>query len=188
MCGLRKGVCGNTMPHRNAAAHRYRVPNLSTWKYGCRRRRGLTGRGRGAVQIDMYGLADRIFQGREIPLRRPLFEFGIAMRIGVDDQGLAAILHRDFLDDLGVAAIEAFGDADEGGEELDALAQAVGERAVIAVALLRRRLAMVARDQRDHVDLLRIEAAEIAVANQVVRVLVMALVGDVHADVMEQRA
>ena len=47
-----------------------------------------------SVQIDMYGFADRIFEGREIPLRRPLFEFGIAMRIGGDEQGLAAVFDQ----------------------------------------------------------------------------------------------
>ena len=38
------------------------------------------------------------------------------------------------------------------------------------------------------VDLVRIEAAQAAVLDEVVRVLVMALVADVHADVVEQRA
>ena len=39
----------------------------------------------------------------------------------------------------------------------------------------------------EDLDLGGVEAAQIAVANQVVRVFVVTLVADVHADVMEQR-
>ena len=54
--------------------------------------------------------------------------------------------------------------------------------------LLRRGLAMVAGDERDDLDLLGIEAAQTAVLDQVVRVLVVALVADVRADVVQERA
>ena len=47
---------------------------------------------------------------------------------------------------------------------------------------------MVARDERDDLDLLRIESAQVAVLDQVVRVPVVALVADVDADVVQQRA
>ena len=47
---------------------------------------------------------------------------------------------------------------------------------------------MIARDERDDLDLLRIEAAQVAVLDQVVRVPVVALVADVDADVVQQRA
>ena len=60
--------------------------------------------------------------------------------------------------------------------------------AVSFVRLLRRRLAMIAGDERDHFDLLRIEAAQIAVLDQIVRMPVMPLVADVHADVVQERA
>ena len=46
---------------------------------------------------------------------------------------------------------------------------------------------MVAGDERDRFDFVRLEAAEIAVLDQVVRVLVVPLVADVHADVVEDR-
>ena len=52
---------------------------------------------------------------------------------------------------------------------------------------LRRRLAVIARDERDRLDLVRLEAAQIAVLDQVVRVLVVALVADVDADVVQER-
>ena len=47
---------------------------------------------------------------------------------------------------------------------------------------------MVAGDEGDDLDLLRIEAAQIAVLDQVVGMPVMALVADVHADIVQQRA
>ena len=62
------------------------------------------------------------------------------------------------------------------------------EVAVPLVRLLRRRLPMVARDQRDDLDLLRLEAAQVAILDQVVRMPVMPLVADVDADVVQQRA
>jgi hypothetical protein len=47
---------------------------------------------------------------------------------------------------------------------------------------------MVARQERDHLDLLRVEPAQIPVLDQIVRVTVMSLIADVYADVMQQRA
>ena len=47
---------------------------------------------------------------------------------------------------------------------------------------------MIARQQRDNLDLLRIEAAQLAVLDQIVRVPVVPLVADVHAGVVEQGA
>jgi len=46
---------------------------------------------------------------------------------------------------------------------------------------------MVPRDERNHFGFLRLEAAQIAVLDQVVRVLVVPLVADVHADVVQDR-
>ena len=71
---------------------------------------------------------------------------------------------------------------------LTVLRSAPFEIAVALVRFLRRRLAVVARDERDDFDLLRVEAAQIAVLDQIVRMAVVALVADVHADVVQQRA
>ncbi len=46
---------------------------------------------------------------------------------------------------------------------------------------------MVPRDERDRIDFLGLEAAQVAVLDQIVRMLVMALVADMHADVVQQR-
>ena len=89
---------------------------------------------------------------------------------------------------LGVAAVEAFGEPHHRREPLDRLAQRSLQLAVPVVRFLRRRLPVVARDERDDLDLLRVESAQVAVLDQIVRMAVMALVADVDADVVQQRA
>ena len=59
--------------------------------------------------------------------------------------------------------------------------------AVAVVPPLRRRAAVIARDERDRLDLVGLESAQIAVLDQIVRVLVVPLVADVHADVVQER-
>ena len=46
---------------------------------------------------------------------------------------------------------------------------------------------MVSRDQRDDLDFLRIEAPQISILDQVIRMAMMAIVADVYANVMQQR-
>ena len=46
---------------------------------------------------------------------------------------------------------------------------------------------MIAGDLRDHLDLIGVEPAEIAVLDQVVGVLVVLLVADQHSDVVQDR-
>ena len=86
-----------------------------------------------------------------------------------------------------MAAIEAFGQPQNGGERLDDAAPLARQLAVVFVVALWCAAAVVARDQRDGVHFFGLEAAEIAVLDQIVRVLVVAFVADVRADIMEQR-
>jgi hypothetical protein len=88
---------------------------------------------------------------------------------------------------LRVTAIEIFSEPQDGGERTDrppALAREVG---VLIVLALRRGASMVPGDQRYGVDLLGLEAAEVAVLDEIVGMLVMALIADVNADVVQQR-
>ena len=61
------------------------------------------------------------------------------------------------------------------------------EVAVVLVTPPRRGLAMIAGDEPDHVDFFGLESPQIAVLDQVVRVLVVPLVADVDADVVQDR-
>ena len=90
----------------------------------------------------------------------------------------------DRRDDLRMAAIEAFGQPEHRGQRADGAPQASLQHPVSVVHFLRRRLPMVAREERDDFDLLRIEAAQLSVLDQVVRVPVVALVADVNTGVV----
>ena len=89
---------------------------------------------------------------------------------------------------LSVAAVEPLGKPDHRREHAHCPAQGALEIPVTLVRLFRRRLAMIAGDERDDFDLLRIETAQIAVLDQVVRVPVVPLVADVDADVVQHGA
>ena len=83
-------------------------------------------------------------------------------------------------DRLRVAAVEALGHAQDRRQHADRLAQRRGQPRVLFVRSLRRAAPVIAGDQRDDLDLVGIEAAQVAVLDQVVRVPVMALVADVR--------
>ena len=71
-------------------------------------------------------------------------------------------------------------------EDWTAAAQVLAEIVEADVAALRRRAAVIAGDQRDDLDLVGLEAAQVAVLDQVVRMAMMPLVADVVADVVQE--
>ena len=75
----------------------------------------------------------------------------------------------------------------EGRQQADDATLRPFQVGVAFVRLLRRALAVIARDEGDDLDLLGIEAAQVAVPDQVMRVLVMAAVADMDADVVQER-
>jgi hypothetical protein len=83
-----------------------------------------------------------------------------------------------------VAAIETFGEPDHRRERLHSTPDAARQVAVALVRLLRGGLPVIPRDERDRLDLERIESPQIPVLDQVVRMSVMTLVADVDADVV----
>src|SRR5260221_10664098 len=99
-----------------------------------------------------------------VPGRAQTHEVALALRDDVERR-----------DDLRVTAIEPFGQPQHGGERPDRPPQTAFERPVPVMALLRRRLAMIARQEGNNLDLLRIEPAQLAVLDQIVRMPVMPL-------------
>ena len=119
----------------------------------------------------------------------PQLQFGIirgpqANRAGPLGTGGA---HTQAPDHLCVTAIEPLGQSQERAEQLDGLAQAIRQRCKALVRSSRCRLTVVASHQRDDIDFDRLEATQIAVLDQIVRMLVMAFVADMRADVVQQR-
>ncbi len=141
-----------------------------------------------ACNLESNGTAEGLLERRDVPVRGPQLEFGVPARPQPREIRIVLLMQIDAGDHLGVAAIEPFGEADHRREHLDDFPRCAAEIAIALVRLLRRRLAVIAGDERDHLDLLGREAAEVAVLYQIVRVTVVPLVADVDADVVEQGA
>jgi hypothetical protein len=86
-----------------------------------------------------------------------------------------------------VAPVETLGKAQNRGERANRASAASSELGVTLVPAVRRRPPVVARDQRHRFDFVGFEAAQITVFDQVIGVLVVLVVGDMDADVVEQR-
>jgi len=121
-----------------------------------------------------------------MPRGGPQFEFGVTGRLQFQERIVVPILQREPRHDLGMTAIEGLGEPEHRGQLADNAPALLRQVRVPLVAAQRHRAPVIPRDERYGFDVLRFEAAKIAVANQVVRVLVMAFVADVHADVVQE--
>ena len=74
----------------------------------------------------------------------------------------------DSSDDLGMAAVEPFSEPQHRGQRANRPPKRTFQHPVALVRFLRRRLSMIARKQRDNLDLLGIEAAQLSVLDQIV--------------------
>ena len=86
-----------------------------------------------------------------------------------------------------MAAVQPFGEPQDRREQAHRAAQVGGQARVLRVRFLRRASTMVPRHERDDLDLLRLEAAEISILDQIIRVLVVAGIADVDAEIVHQR-
>jgi hypothetical protein len=132
-------------------------------------------------------LTEQILERAQVAIRRPGLELGVARRAQLQLEVVAAIPHVEAGDHLRVAAVEAFRHAKNGGQQPDGAPPIGGQVGILGLRLLWNAAAVVERHERHHLDLLRIEPAEVAVLDQIVRMLVMPRVADVHADVVHQR-
>ena len=88
----------------------------------------------------------------------PELELGVARCSELDEVFFAAIVHLDTGHGLRVAAIEGFGETQDGGQRAHGFALPAAERAETFMRLFRRRLAVVTRDERDDFGFSRLEA------------------------------
>jgi hypothetical protein len=84
-----------------------------------------------------------------------------------------------------MTAVQAFGQPQDRGERSDGSPAFAAELTVPLVIPLRRRLPMITGDQRDDLDLFWIKAPQIPILDQIVGMLVVALVADVDADIVQ---
>ena len=120
-----------------------------------------------------------------MPRRGPELQLHIACRAQLHQVVVAAIVELQAGDGLCVTAIEALRQAQYRGERANRGPSLPPQLAEAFVLSLRRPLTMIAGHERDRLDLVGFETAEVAVLHEVVRVLVVALVADVHADVVQ---
>ena len=141
------------------------------------------------VGTDFYtkGLAGHAFERSGVARRGPEFQLRVTRRSQLQQIVVAAIVELEARDGLRVAAIEALGEAQNRRERPHRAARATTQVAEPVVAALGRGLTMVTRDERNRLDFVGLEAAEVAVLDEVIRVVVVACVADVHPDVVQDR-
>jgi len=120
-----------------------------------------------------------------MPCGRPNLKLRVAGGSHLQESVVTAVVQLDASDHLRMTAIEAFGETKNGRERSDGSSLSAVEDGEAVVLLFRRGPTMITGDERDGFDLLGLETSEIAVLDEVVRVLVVAFVADVHPDVMQ---
>src|SRR5918993_5413970 len=141
----------------------------------------------GAGYFETNRQSERPFERRHVPMGGPQFQLRIAGGAQARQVVVAARKEIDSGERLCVAAVEPFGKPDDGREHPDGRPQGTVQIPVSLVGFFWRRLAVVSRHQRDDLDLLRLEASQAAILDQVIRMPMVAVVTDVHADILQQR-
>ena len=140
-----------------------------------------------AAASSRTGFPSSALEGLQMAVGGPHLELGIPGRVDLQQRVVAAVAKIEAGNGLRVAAIEALGYAQDRRERAHGLAQRRRQPRVLFVRSLRRASTMIAGDERHDFDLVRVEAAEIAIPDQIVRMPMMPLVADVRADVVKQR-
>src|SRR5262245_38888099 len=152
------------------------------------RRRVLCGRGR-AVPGDLTAyLALQLFgEGGRVAFGGPELELGVVRRGQAEGDPPPGPTHAQASHHLRMAPVEGLGEPHNAAKQTNRPPPGFRQRFVAFVGGLRCRLAMVPRHETDNRDLIRFEAAQAAVFDEVVRVLVVPLVADVRTDVVDER-
>jgi hypothetical protein len=118
-------------------------------------------------------------------LSGPQLELGIAAGPDLQERVVAAIVELEPRDRLGVAAVEILREPENGREPPHDFAPLPPQFPEIRMPARRRCPAVIAGDERNGLDLVRLETAEVAVLDQVIGVAVVSFVTDVDARIMQ---
>jgi hypothetical protein len=136
--------------------------------------------------------ADRLvqhgFERANVTVRSPEFELGIPRCSEPRNIVVVSGIQIDPGKCLRVAAIEPFREPYHRGQRTHGASKRSAQVAIPVVRALWCCLPVIARDKGHDLDLLRIEPTQIPILDQVIRMAMMPLVTDVHADVVQQRA
>jgi hypothetical protein len=142
---------------------------------------------RTSTHFDPERLADEPLERRGVTAGRPELELRIALCPHSQQRIILPIVQLDVTDRLGMAAVEALGEAQDGGKRPHDPASFAGDFLQHRVPPLWRRAPVVPRDKGNRVDFVRLETTEVAVFDQVIRMLMVPFVADMDADVVQQR-
>jgi hypothetical protein len=115
------------------------------------------------ADFDAKRFAGHALEGLRLTSGRPELQLRVAGRPHLKQIVVASIVELEAADERGVAAVQAFGQPQHGGQRAHGAPRAATQVAELLVAPLRSRLAMIPRDERDDLDLVGLEPAEIAV-------------------------
>jgi len=121
-------------------------------------------------------LAEQACERRGVAGGGPQLELRVAARAHLEQRVFAPVVQFKSRDDLGVAAVEAFSQAEYGGKGANGSPVTAAETGVLVVMTVGCRSPVIPRHEGDGVDLVRLEAAQVAVLDQVVGVFVVTLV------------
>ena len=124
----------------------------------------------------MKRLAEQARQRSGVTGGGPQLELRVAARAHLEQRVFASIVQFESRDDLGVAAVEALRQAEHGGKGADGSPAPAAETGVLVVTTIGRRPPVIPREEGDGVDLVGLEAAQVAVLDQVIGVFVVTLV------------
>src|SRR6187549_3385595 len=138
--------------------------------YSCGVLRLFSIRSSAGAQTD--GFPQRSRERRYLTTGGPELELGVAGRPELYEVFVAPVVQFDARDRLRVTAVERFGQPENRGKRTHRRPFFRAERAEVAVRLLRRGFAVITGDEGNRFGLCRLETAQIAVLDEVVRVLV----------------
>jgi hypothetical protein len=140
----------------------------------------------GTGDFEANGLVELPLERRDVTVRRPQLQLGVAAGAQPRQVVVATRKQIDCGKRLRVAAIEPLRQPHDGRQDAYRRAQRPVQVAVTVVRFLRGRLTVIARHERDDLDLLRLESAQPTILDQIVGMTMVSIVADVHADVVEQ--
>ncbi len=140
-----------------------------------------------SAYFDVKRFADESLERRGMAGRSPELQFGVSRRPHLQQRVRATVVKLEAGNRLRMAAIEAFRQSKDGGERSHDLPPLAREGPEPIVLALGDRPPVVARDEGNRLDFLRVESAQVPIPDQIVRVLVMPLVADVDTNVVQQR-
>src|SRR5919197_686158 len=155
--------------------------SLPGYSCGCVRLFSIGGR----ADLHSERLSGEPLERRGVTHGGPHLQLGVARRANLQQIVVASVVELDGADRLRVASIEALGETQDCRERPDRSSYPASERTELVVAPLGRALTVIARDERDRFDFLGLEPAQVAVLDQIVRVLVVPFVADMDAQVVQ---